>query len=450
MEQIREFFLNEEKYSEKIVTLTGWIRNNRSQKEYGFIDLNDGTSFKNVQVVYEENLDNFKDVQKMRNGASIEVEGKFVLTPERNQKFEIKATRVTLLGESTPDYPIQPKRHSREFLRELPHLRVRTNLFQAVFRVRNEAAFAIHKFFQEKGFIYVHTPIITSNDGEGAGQLFSVSTDSKHPYTDFFGKNTYLTVTGQLHVEPFAMAFRNVYTFGPAFRAENSNTQKHASEFWMVEPEMAFCDLKGEMDIVEELVKYVIKDVLENSKEEMEFFNNFVEKGLINRLNAVLNSEKFARVTHHDTITLLRESGVKFENEPKYGEDIAREHEKWLTEHFNGPVFVYDWPKDIKAFYMKVNEDGKTVAASDLLVPESGELVGGSQREERLDVLLKRMEELGMKEETLDWYVDTRRYGGCVHSGFGLGFERLIMFLTGVDNIRDVEAYPRTPNNCEF
>ena len=450
METVKQLFLNSREFEGKTITISGWIRNNRTQKEFGFIDLNDGTSFKTIQIVYEENLENFKNIQKMRNGASIEVKGLFVLTPDRGQPFEIKAQEVELLGDSTPDFPIQPKRHTREFLRELPHLRVRTNLFQAVFRVRNQAAFAIHKFFQERGFIYVHTPIITSNDGEGAGQLFGVSTESKNPYTDFFGKNTYLTVTGQLHVEPFAMAFRNVYTFGPAFRAENSNTQKHASEFWMVEPEMSFCDLKGEMDTAEALVKYVINDVLENSKEEMEFFDKFVEKGLIDRLKAVLNTEEFARVTHKDAITLLRQSGVKFENEPIYGEDIAREHEKWLTEHFNGPVFVYDWPKDIKAFYMKINPDGETVAASDLLVPESGELVGGSQREENLEVLEKRMDELGMNKTTLDWYLDTRRYGGCVHSGFGLGFERLIMFLTGVDNIRDVEAYPRTPNNCEF
>ena len=450
MERIVDFFKNPSEYEGKTITISGWIRNNRSQAQFGFIDLNDGTSFKTVQVVYEEALANFKNIQKMRNGASVEVTGEFVLTPDRGQPFEIKAKEVKLLGDSTPDFPIQPKRHTREFLREIPHLRVRTNLFNAVFRVRNTAAFAIHKFFQERGFLYVHTPLITSDDGEGAGQLFSVSTDSKNPYTDFFGKRTYLTVTGQLHVEPFAMAFRNVYTFGPAFRAENSNTQKHASEFWMVEPEMAFCDLKGEMDTAEALVKYVIKDVLENAKDEMEFFDKFVEKGLIERLKAVLNTKEFARVTHKDAITLLRESKVNFENEPKYGEDIAREHEKWLTEHFNGPVFVYDWPKDIKAFYMKVNADGETVAASDLLVPESGELVGGSQREENLDVLVKRMDELKMNKEILDWYLDTRRYGGCVHSGFGLGFERLIMFLTGVDNIRDVEAYPRTPNNCEF
>ena len=450
MDTLKEFYSNKEAFEGKEVALSGWIRNNRSQKEYGFIDLNDGTTFKNAQIVYDESLSNFKDVQKMRNGACIEAKGIFVLTPDRGQPFEIKATSVKILGDSTPNFPVQPKRHTREFLREIPHLRMRTNLFNAVFRVRNEAAFAIHKFFQGKGFQYIQTPIITSNDGEGAGQLFSVSTDSKNPYTDFFGKKTYLTVTGQLHVEPFAMAFRNVYTFGPAFRAENSNTQKHASEFWMCEPEMAFCDLQGEMDIVEELVKYLINDVLENCPDEMKFFDSFVEKGLIERLSAVRDSKKFERITHHDAIKVMRESNDKFENEPKYGEDLATEHEKWLTSHFNGPVFIYDWPKDIKAFYMKINPDGETVAASDLLVPESGELVGGSQREENLEVLLKRMEELHMNEEILDWYVDLRRYGGCVHSGFGLGFERLIMFLTGVDNIRDVEAYPRTPNNCEF
>ena len=450
MDTLKEFYSNKEAFEGKEVTLSGWIRNNRSQKEYGFIDLNDGTTFKNAQIVYDESLSNFKDVQKMRNGACIETKGIFVLTPDRGQPFEIKATSVKILGDSTPNFPVQPKRHTREFLREIPHLRMRTNLFNAVFRVRNEAAFAIHKFFQGKGFQYIQTPIITSNDGEGAGQLFSVSTDSKNPYTDFFGKKTYLTVTGQLHVEPFAMAFRNVYTFGPAFRAENSNTQKHASEFWMCEPEMAFCDLQGEMDTVEELVKYLINDVLENCPDEMKFFDSFVEKGLIERLSAVKDSKKFVRITHHDAIKEMRESNEKFENEPKFGEDLATEHEKWLTSHFGGPVFVYDWPKNIKAFYMKINPDGETVAASDLLVPESGELVGGSQREENLEVLLKRMEELHMNEEILDWYVDLRRYGGCVHSGFGLGFERLIMFLTGVDNIRDVEAYPRTPNNCEF
>ena len=447
---LRELYKNPEVFDKKEVCVAGWIRNNRSQSQFGFIDLNDGSTFRNLQVVYEEELVNFKDVQKMRNGSSVAVSGLLVLTPDAQQPFELKASTIELLGDSSSEFPIQPKKHSREFLREIPHLRVRTNLFQAVFRVRSEAAYAIHTFFHDKGFIYVHTPIITSNDGEGAGELFSVGTASPNPMTDFFGKNVYLTVTGQLHVEPFAMAFRNVYTFGPAFRAENSNTQRHASEFWMIEPEIAFADLNDEQNLAEELLKYIIKDVLNVCPDEMKFFDSFVEKGLIDRLMAVINTEKFTRITHHDAITLLKESGLTFEHAPEYGEDLATEHEKFLTSHFNGPVFVYNWPKDIKAFYMRINDDGKTVAASDLLVPESGEIVGGSQREERLDVLLKRMSDMHMNEAILDWYVDTRRYGGCKHAGFGMGFERLIMFLTGVDNIRDVEAYPRTPNNCDF
>lgn len=450
MSILRDINLDPSRYEGKEVVLSGWIRNNRAQKSFGFIDLSDGSTFKTIQIVYEESLSNFEDIEKMRNGASIQVTGILLLTPKAAQPFEVKASEVVLLGDSTSDFPIQPKRHSREFLREIPHLRVRTNLFNAIFRVRNEAAYAIHTFFQEKGFIYVNTPIMTSNDGEGAGELFDIATNSKNPFTDFFGKNVYLTVTGQLHVEPFAMAFRNVYTFGPTFRAENSNTMKHASEFWMIEPEIAFADLNDEENLAEDLLKYIIADVLNKCPDEMNFFNSFVEKGLIERLTAVINTKEFARVTHHDAITLLKNSGISFEHIPEYGADLMTEHEKFLTAHFNGPVFVYNWPKDIKAFYMRVNDDNKTVAASDLLVPESGEIVGGSQREERLDVLLKRMNEMHMNESVLDWYVDTRRYGGCKHAGFGLGFERLIMFLTGVDNIRDVEAYPRTPNNCEF
>ena len=450
MDTLKTLFQNSSSFDGKNIELSGWVRNNRAQKEFGFIDLSDGTVFKTVQIVYDTKLDNFVEVQHIRCGASIKLSGVFVLTPDAKQPFEVHASEIEIIGDSKEDFPIQPKRHTREFLRELPHLRVRTNLFNAVFRVRSEAAFAIHKFFHEKGFVYVHTPIITSNDGEGAGELFSVNTASKNPGTDFFGKNVFLTVTGQLHVEPYAMAFRNVYTFGPAFRAENSNTQKHASEFWMIEPEFAFADLNDEMNLVEELVKYIIAYVLDNCKDEMNFFDSFVEKGLISRLKAVLESKSFDRITHYEAIELLKKANVNFENKPEHGADLATEHEKYLTAHFGGPVFVYNWPKDIKAFYMRLNDDGKTVAASDLLVPESGELVGGSQREERLDYLLKRMEELHMNEETLDWYVDTRRYGGCVHSGFGLGFERLIMFLTGVDNIRDVESYPRTPNNCDF
>ncbi len=451
MVTLKELYQSSDKFNNKEVVIAGWVRNNRAQKEFGFIDVNDGSCFKGCQIVYEQNsLDNFKEVQKYRNGSSIEVLGTFVLTPNMPQPFEIKAKHVVLLGDSLEDYPMQPKRHTREFLRENLHLRVRTNLFTAVFRVRSEAAYAIHSFFHERNFVYVNTPIFTSNDGEGAGQLFGVVTDSKNPETDFFGKNVYLTVTGQLHVEPYAMAFRNVYTFGPTFRAENSNTTKHASEFWMVEPEIAFADLNDEQNLAEDMIKYIIKYMFDHCPDEMKFFDSFVEKGLIDRLQKVLNTKKFARVTHHDAITLLKEADVKFENEPKYGEDIMTEHEKYLTHHFDGPVFVYDWPKEIKAFYMRLNDDNKTVAGSDLLVPGSGEIIGGSQREERLDVLLKRMEELKMNESTLDWYVDTRRYGGCKHAGFGLGVERLLMFLTGIDNIRDVLSYPRTPNNCDF
>ena len=423
--------------------------------------LNDGSFFESVQVVYETNLANFKDIQKIRNGASVYVSGKLVLTPNAKQPFEIKASEVKLLGDSLEDYPIQPKKHSREFLREVAHLRSRTNLFSAVFRVRSVTAYAIHKFFQERGFVYVHTPLITASDCEGAGQMFQVTTldlnnvpkneDGSIDYSkDFFGKQANLTVSGQLEAETYAMAFRNVYTFGPTFRAENSNTQRHASEFWMIEPEMAFADLNDDMNVMEDMVKYIIKDVLETLPEEMNFFNSFVEPGLIDRLNHVLNSS-FAKVTHEEAITILRNSGIKFENEAKYGEDLATEHEKYLTEvHFKSPVFVTNWPKEIKAFYMRANDDNKTVAAVDLLVPGSGELCGGSQREERMDILLDKMKVFGIDPKSMDWYLDTRRYGGCIHSGFGMGFERMIMYLTGVENIRDVIPYPRTPKNCEF
>ncbi len=461
VEVIKRLYKEKEQFSDKQVSLVGWVRSNRAQKEFGFIMLNDGTFFESVQVVYEANLDNFNDIQKIRNGASVYVSGKLVLTPSAKQPFEIKATEVKLLGDSLEDYPIQPKKHSREFLREVAHLRSRTNLFSAVFRVRSVTAYAIHKFFQERGFVYVHTPLITASDCEGAGQMFQVTTfdlnnipkneDGSIDYSkDFFGKQANLTVSGQLEAETYAMAFRNVYTFGPTFRAENSNTQRHASEFWMIEPEMAFADLNDDMNVMEDMVKYIIKDVLETLPEEMNFFNSFVEPGLIDRLNHVLNSS-FAKVTHEETITILRNSGIKFENEPKYGEDLATEHEKYLTEvHFKSPVFVTNWPKEIKAFYMRANDDNKTVAAVDLLVPGSGELCGGSQREERMDVLLDKMKVFGIDPKSMDWYLDTRRYGGCIHSGFGMGFERMIMYLTGVENIRDVIPYPRTPKNCEF
>lgn len=456
--KIKDLF--KEKKSESVL-IRGWVRTNRAQKEFGFLNVNDGSYFDNLQVVYSKDLSNFDEVSKYRVGVSVEILGDVILTPDAKQPLELHATKVVMLGDCPEDYPIQPKRHTREFLREVAHLRPRTNLYSAVFRVRSLAAMAIHTFFQERGFVYTHTPIFTASDCEGAGEMFQVTTLDLNniPKTeegnvdfskDFFGKLTSLTVSGQLEAETFAMAFGDVYTFGPTFRAENSNTQRHASEFWMIEPEMAFADLSDDMDVMQDMVKFIIKYVLEKAPLEMKFFDQFVEKGLIEKLTHVLNSD-FVRVTHHDAITILKESGIKFENKPEYGEDLATEHEKYLTEvHFKSPVFVTNWPKEIKAFYMRLNEDGKTVAAVDLLVPGSGELCGGSQREERMDLLLKRMDEVGIKPEDMDWYLDTRRYGGCVHSGFGMGFERMIMYLTGVENIRDVLPFPRTPKNCEF
>ena len=455
---IYDLFKNYLELKDQEVLIRGWVRTNRDQKTFGFLMVNDGTFFDSLQVVYEEGTIGLEEARKFRAGTSVEVKGKIILTPDLAQPFEIHATEIVMLGDCPIEYPIQPKRHTREFLREHANLRVRTNLFEAVFRVRSIAAYAIHKFFYDKRFLYVHTPLITANDGEGAGQMFQVTTldltklnGKEIDYSkDFFGKPANLTVTGQLEAEAFALAFSNVYTFGPAFRAENSNTQRHASEFWMIEPEMAFYDINDDMDLMEEMVKYIIKYVLENAKEEMNFFDKFVEKGLIQRLNDVLIHD-FARITHEEAITILKEAKVKFENEPKYGEDLATEHEKYLTEtYFKKPVFVKDWPEEIKAFYMRLNEDGKTVAAVDLLVPGSGELCGGSQREERMDYLLKRMKEFNIKPESMDWYLDTRRYGGCIHSGFGMGFERLLMYLTGVENIRDVIPFPRTPKNLEF
>ena len=459
---VKQIFRDQEKYLGKELTLKGWVRNHRAQKEFGFINFHDGTFFESLQVVYEEkNIDEFKEVQKIRVGSSILIKGELILTPQAKQPFEVKAIHIELLGDAPEDYPIQPKRHSREFLREVAHLRPRTNLFHAVFRLRSVAAFAIHDFFQSRNFIYVHTPIITANDGEGAGQMFNITTfdldniprndDKTIDYKkDFFGKRANLTVTGQLEAEAYALAFKDVYTFGPTFRAENSNTQRHASEFWMIEPEMAFADLEDNMEVAEAMVKHIIRYVFDKLPEEMEFFDKFVEPGIIERLKKVLD-KPFAKVTHKDAIDILLNSGVKFENTPKQGQDINTEHEKYLTEkHFKSPVFVIDWPKDIKAFYMRLNEDGKTVAAMDLLVPGSGELIGGSQREERIDYLTKRMSELHIAESDFDWYLDLRRYGGCVHSGYGMGFERLIMYLSGVENIRDVIPFPRTPKNCEF
>ncbi len=461
-QSIKQLYASYQDLKEQEVSFFAWVRTNRNQKEFGFMQLNDGTCFETLQVVYDRSvIKNFNDISKVRCGASVFVKGTVFLTPNMNQPFEIHATECHLEGDSLENYPIQPKRHTREFLREQAHLRPRTNLFNAVFRVRSVAAYAIHKFFQDKNFVYVNTPIITASDAEGAGEMFQVTSldlnniprlesgeiDFKK---DFFAKKASLTVSGQLEAEAYALSFRDVYTFGPTFRAENSNTQKHASEFWMIEPEIAFADLNDDMELIEEMIKYVVSYVMRSCPSEMNFFDQHVEKGLKARLENVCNN-KFNRVTHEEAITILKEAKVKFENTPDYGCDLATEHEKYLTEkHFQAPVFVTDWPKDIKAFYMRLNDDGKTVAAVDLLVPGSGELVGGSQREERIEYLLKRMEEVGIEESAMDWYLDTRRYGGCKHAGFGLGFERLVMYLTGVENIRDVIPFPRTPKNCEF
>ena len=455
---VRDLYDKLTEYMDKEVTLQGWIRNHRKQKEFGFIDFNDGTYFKSVQVVYDDKLEDFEEVQKLRIGSAIEVVGKVIESPAKGQEFEVQVVSINLLGDCPENYPIQPKRHTREFLREQAYLRPRTNLFSAVFRVRSVAAYAIHKYFQENKYVYFHAPLITASDCEGAGEMFQVTTldldrvakAGQVDYSkDFFGKPAALTVSGQLQAETFALAYKKTYTFGPTFRAENSNTKTHANEFWMIEPEMAFTDLEGDMDVMEEMLKYVVKYVLDNCKEEMSFFDSFVEKGLIEKLTKLVNSE-FVRIDHEEVIRILKEAPVKWEFTPEYGEDIAKEHEKYITEYFNGPVFIKNWPKDIKAFYMKQNADGKTVAAVDLEVPGAGELMGGSQREEDYDKLINRMKELGMEVEGLDWYLNLRKYGGCVHSGFGMGFERLLIYLTGVENIRDVIPFPRTPGNCEF
>ncbi len=437
------------------VTVQGWIRNHRKQKEFGFIDFSDGTTQQHLQIVYDDKISNFSEVQKMLVGCAIEVKGNIVES-QGNQDYELKASTVTLLGDCPADYPIQPKRHTREFLREVAYLRPRTNLFQAVFRVRSVAAYAIHKYFQDRNYVYFHAPLITASDCEGAGEMFQVTTldlnrvNGKPDYSkDFFGKQANLTVSGQLEAETFALAYKKTYTFGPTFRAENSNTKTHANEFWMIEPEMAFTDLEGDMDIMEDMLKYVVSYVLENASLEIDFFDQFVEKGLKDKLNKLVNS-KFTRIDHEEVIKILKEADIKWEFAPEYGEDIAKEHEKYITEYFNGPVFIKNWPKDIKAFYMKQNEDGKTVAAVDLEVPGAGELMGGSQREESYEKLVARMKELGMEVEGMDWYLNLRKFGGCVHSGFGMGFERLLIYLTGVENIRDVIPYPRTPGNCEY
>ncbi|MBE7088146.1 MAG: asparagine--tRNA ligase [Clostridiales bacterium] len=455
---IKSLYSDMQAYSAKKIKICGWVKTLRDSKSFGFIELNDGSYFKNCQVVFSrDKIDNYDEVAHQNVGASLEIEGEVLLTPEMRQPFEIHAEKVTVLGESTPDYPLQKKRHSVEFLREIAHLRPRTNLFSAVFRIRSEAAFAIHTYFNQNGFVYVHTPIITGSDCEGAGAMFQVTTldlGEKPDYkNDFFGKKASLTVSGQLNVETYAMAFANVYTFGPTFRAEKSNTARHAAEFWMIEPEMAFCDLAGDMDVAEGMVKHVISHVMNTCKPELEFLNNFVDKGLLERLNLVKDSD-FVRLTYTKAIEILEEAkanGVQFEFPVYWGCDLQSEHERYITEQvYKKPVFLTDYPKEIKAFYMRLNDDNKTVAAADLLVPGIGELVGGSQREERMEVLLKRMQECGLNAEDYEFYTDLRKYGGCVHSGFGLGFERMIMYLTGVANIRDVIPFPRTVGNCNY
>ena len=459
--EVREIFRNKEQYFDKEIEIGGWVRSNRDSKTFGFIVLNDGTFFEPIQVVYNDNMANFAEICKVNVGTALIVKGTLIATPDAKQPFEIQAKEIVVEGESTPDYPLQKKRHTLEYLRTIPHLRARTNTFQAVFRVRSLIAYAIHKFFQERDFVYVHTPIITGSDCEGAGEMFSVTTldmnnlpmtdDGKVDFKeDFFNKPTNLTVSGQLNGETYAMAFRNIYTFGPTFRAENSNTTRHAAEFWMIEPEIAFADLKDDMMLAESMIKYIIRYVLENAPEEMKFFNSFVDKGLIERLEGVMNSD-FGHVTYTEAIELLEKHNDKFEYKVFWGCDLQTEHERYLTEEiFKRPVFVTDYPKEIKAFYMKLNEDGKTVAAMDCLVPGIGEIIGGSQREDDLEKLAARMEELGLKAEDYDFYLDLRKYGSARHAGFGLGFERCVMYLTGMGNIRDVIPFPRTVNNCEL
>ncbi len=458
---IREIFRNKDKFADKEVTIGGWVRSNRNSKNFGFIVVNDGTFFEPIQVVYGNGLDNYDEVGKINVGAAIIVRGTLVLTPDAKQPFEIQASDVTVEGASTPDYPLQKKRHTFEYLRTISHLRPRTNTFEAVFRVRSLCAYAIHKFFQERDFVYVHTPLITGSDCEGAGEMFQVTTldlnnlpmteDGKVDFSkDFFNKPTNLTVSGQLNGETYAMAFKNIYTFGPTFRAENSNTTRHAAEFWMIEPEIAFADLEDDMMLAESMLKYVINYVLENAPEEMAFFNNFVDKGLLDRLRNVVEND-FARVTYTEAIDILSKHNDKFDYKVSWGCDLQTEHERYLTEQiYKRPVFVTDYPKEIKAFYMKLNDDGKTVAAVDCLVPGIGEIIGGSQREDDYDKLLARINELGLSEDDYKFYLDLRKYGSARHAGFGLGFERCVMYLTGMGNIRDVIPFPRTVNNCEL
>ena len=460
--QLRQLFVNTPQHAGKEVVVRGWIRTNRSSNKFGFVEINDGSYFKSVQVVYEEeNIKNYEEIAKAPISAALFIIGDLVLTPEAKQPFEIKAKEIIIEADSDADYPLQKKRHSLEFLREIAHLRPRSNTFSAVFRVRSLVAYAIHQFFQDNNFVYVHTPIITGSDAEGAGEMFQITTlgldnpprtgDGKIDYSqDFFGKETNLTVSGQLEAETFALAFRNVYTFGPTFRAENSNTARHASEFWMIEPEVAFADINDNMELAESMIKYIINDILEHAPEEMKFFNEFIDKGLLGRLNNIISND-FAKVTYTEAVDILKKSGKVFQFPVEWGIDLQTEHERYITEEiFKKPVFVTDYPKEIKAFYMRMNEDNKTVAAMDLLVPGVGEIIGGSQREERYDMLVSRIKELGLREEDYWWYLDLRKYGGVKHAGYGLGFERIIMYITGMSNIRDVLPFPRTPKTAEF
>ena len=461
MVRVKELYRSAKDYEGQVVTLSGWIRTSRVSKAFGFIELNDGGFFKNAQIVFDDTLENFVEASKYHIATALTVTGTVVYTPDAKQPFEIKASEIILEGSSSSDFPLQKKRHTFEYLRSIAHLRPRGNTYSAVFRIRSLAAYAIHKFFQERGFLYVHTPIITGSDAEGAGEMFRVTTldpikppltaDGKVDYSeDFFGKESNLTVSGQLNAEAYALAFKEVYTFGPTFRAENSNTARHAAEFWMIEPEIAFADLMDDMKLAEDMLKYVISYCLEEAPEEMDFFNQFIDKGLIERLNFLVESD-FKHVTYTEAVELLEKSGKKFEYPVSWGSDLQTEHERYLTEEiFKMPVFVTDYPKEIKAFYMRQNDDGKTVAAMDCLVPGVGEIIGGSQREERMDVLLDRIKEMGLKEEDYWWYLELRKYGGTKHAGFGLGFERLIMYITGMTNIRDVIPFPRTTNNSEF
>lgn len=457
---IKDLYRSTEKYIDKTVEVAGWVKTVRDSKAFGFIELNDGSFFNNLQIVFNDKLANFEEVRKLTISSSIIVNGKVVKTENAKQPFEIHADSVEIFNLADADYPLQKKRHSFEYLRTVAHLRPRTNTFNAVFRIRSVAAFAIHEYFQNNGYVYVNTPIITCADCEGSAEMFKLTTldldkplpqkDGKTDFSeDLFGKKAYITGSGQLHGETFAEAYGKIYTFGPTLRSENSNTKTHANEFWMIEPEIAFCDLEQLMDIEEDCLKFVVSRVLEKCPEEMEFCNNFIEKGLIDKLHKLVNS-KFVRIDHKEAIDILKKADKEWEFKPEYGEDLAKEHEKYLTEHFNGPVFVKNWPKDIKSYYMKLNPDGETVAGVDLEVPGAGEIMGGSQREENYEKLVARMKEMGIATEPLYWYLDLRRYGSVIHSGFGLGFERLLMYITGIENIRDVIPYPRTPNNCDF